>query len=52
MNALDMDLPNKKLVRHSGRAERDPEPRGYGRAGCSWVPGSRCASPGMTGVGS
>ena len=35
-------------TRHSGRAERDPEPRGHHLSVCPWVSGSRFASPGMT----
>src|SRR5262245_16946995 len=36
------------MMSHSGRAQRDPEPRGKRRGGGPWVPGSRFASPGMT----
>lgn len=35
-------------LRHSGRAKRNPEPRGNIRVLGPWVPGSPCGRPGMT----
>ncbi len=45
-----MSRGDHKILRHSGRAERDLEPRDHRHSVCPWVPGSRFANPGMMSV--